>query len=192
MIIVIVFLVFIIGIILLKNRKKILLKIKKFLIICKLLIVIELLIIIFLLIFNIYSKTVTIKEKNPHSNEILKSVDLKEGQIYIFKTIYFEKNDKSDGALNIISKYKEKDNIIKIEKVGINKLKVLINETEEEYKYGTGFSYYGQGSCSCGTPIIFEKSLMNILKVAILFIVIINLFFIIFIKIENRNKQNIE
>lgn len=192
MIIVIVFLVLIIGLILWKNKKKILLKIKKFFKTCKLLIVIELLIIIFLLIFNIYNKTVTIKEKDPHSNEILKSVNLKEGQIYIFKTIYFEKNNKSDGALNIIQKYKEKDNIIKIEKVGINKIKVLINETEEEYKYGTGFSYHGQGSCSCGTPIIFEKSLIDIMKVMILFIVIINLLFTIFIKIEDKNKQNIE
>ena len=177
----------IIALMLWKN-KKILLKIKIFLKKYKLLIVLELVILIGLLIFNIFSGVITINEKDPHSNKVLKTVNLKQGEIYTYKTMYYEKSEETDDIKSMMQNYKEKTNIIKIDDIGITEVKVSINEVEKDYKYGTGFSYYSITSCSCGTPIVFERMLTGIIKIMLLGVVIINLFLIIFIKIKEENK----
>ena len=79
-------------------------------------------------------------------------------------------------------------NDIKIEKTGVTKVKVLVNDVEKEYEYGSGFSYYSMTSCSCGTPIIFEKTLTGVIKIIILAIVIIDLFILVFIKSKNTDN----
>jgi len=184
MVLIILVLVLIIALMLWKNRK-VLLKVKTFFKKCKLLIVLELVILIGLLNCNIFNGVVRINEKDPHSNKILKCVYLKEGEIYEYKTMYYE---ESDDIKSMLQNYKEKTNIIKIEDIGITEVKVSINEVEKDYKYGTGFSYYSITSCSCGTPIVFERMLTGIIKIMLLGVVIINLFLIIFIKIKEENK----
>lgn len=178
------FFILIIALILWKN-KKVLLKVKTFFKKYKLLIILELVFLIGLIIFNMFNGVVAIKEKDPHTREILKSVYLKEGEIYEYKTMYYE---KSDDIKSMLQNYQEKTNIIKIEDVGMTKVKVLVDGSEKDYKYGTGFSYYGIASCTCGTPIIFERIITVIIKIMILVILIINLFLIIFTKIEEENN----
>lgn len=176
----------VIMLLLLKN-KKILLKIKSFFRNCKLLIILEVAILIGFMIFIIFNNTIRIVEKDPHSNKVLKSVNLKEGQIYTYKTMYFEKNEESTDFAGMMQTYKEKYNIIKIEDIGITKVKVSINEIEKDYKYGTGFSYYGIASCSCGTPIIFERTLQNVIKILLFSFLIIDLLLIVLIKGKDDN-----
>ena len=172
------------------KNEKIFSKVKLFFKKCKWLIALELIIVIALATFNILDSSVIIKEKNPHTNEILKQDTLKEGQIYTYYTMYYEKNEEEKGFSNMMQnlKVKEKPNEIKIEEAGITKVKVLVNDVEKEYEYGCGFSYYSMTSCSCGTPIIFEKTLTGVIKIIILAIMIINLFMLVFIK--NKNTDN--
>jgi len=173
-------LLLIIALILWKN-KKIVLKIKTFLKKCKFLIILELVILIGLIIFNIFSGVVKINETDPHSYKIAKSIYLKEGETYEYKTVEYE---KSENIKSMLQNYKEKTNNIIIEDIGINNVKVLINGIEKNYKYGTGFSYYSITSCMCGTPIVFERMLTEIIKLILLGILIIDLILIIFIKIK--------
>ena len=187
MVYVVLILALIIALILWKN-KKILLKIKTFFKKYKLLIVLELVILIVLIIFNMFSGIVRIKEKDPHSNKILKSINLKQGETYTYKTMFYEKSEESEDIESMMQKYKEKTNIIKIEHIGINKIKVSINGIENDYEYGKGFSYYGITSCSCGTPIIFERTVSNVIRIVAFSSIIIDLFLIIFIKIKEENK----
>lgn len=187
MIYILLILALIIVLILWKN-KKILLKIKMFFKNYKLLIIVELVILIALLILNMFNNTVMVMEKDAHSNKILKSVNLKEGETYTYKTGYYERNEGSEDIKDMFQNYKEKSNTIKIENIGITNVKVSINENEKEYKYGTGFSYYGIASCKCGTPIIFERILSNIIKIVAFIIIIIDLLLIILIKNKEENK----
>jgi len=92
--------------------------------------------------------------------------------------------EKSENIKSMLQNYKEKTNNIIIEDIGINNVKVLINGIEKNYKYGTGFSYYSITSCMCGTPIVFERMLTEIIKLILLGILIIDLILIIFIKIK--------
>ena len=68
------------------KNEKIFSKVKLFFKKCKWLIALELIIVIALATFNILDSSVIIKEKNPHTNEILKQDTLKEGQIYTYYT----------------------------------------------------------------------------------------------------------
>ena len=184
-----------IVLILLKN-KKILLKVKIFFKKCKFLVVLELLILIGLMIFNIFNGVVKINEKDPHTKKVLKSANLKQGETYTYKNFYYEKSEELNEIKDIIQKlndikdmmqnYKEKTNIIKIEDIGITKVKVSINENEKDYKYGTGFSYYSITSCNCGTIIVFERILTEFIKIILIGVVIIDLFIIVFIKIKEQ------
>ncbi len=187
MVYILLILALVIALILWKN-KKILLKIKIFFKRYKLLIILELMILIVLLIFNVLNNTVMIMEKDPHSHKVLKSVNLKKGETYIYKTGYYEKDDEFEDLNNIMQSYKEKTNVIKIEEIGITNVKVSINEIEKDYKYGSGFSYYSSTSCMCGTPIVFERLLTAIIKRMFLGGIIIDLLFMIFIKINEENK----
>ena len=155
-------------------KEKLFLKIKAFLKGYKVLIILEIVIITGLFIFNIFNNTVVVMEKNPHSDEVLKSIKLKEGEVYIYKTADFKSmlQDLKKHEINV----KENENTIKIENIGFTKIKFLVNGIKKDYKYGTGFSYYGFSSCECGTPIVFERMLINIIRIVTLGIIIIDLF----------------
>ena len=170
------------------KNEKVFNKMKLFLRKCKWLIVLELIIIVALAIFNILDSSVIIKEKDPHTNEVLKQNILEEGQIYTYYTMYYERNEEENDFSNTMQNFKEKPNEFKIEEAGITKVKVLVNGVEKEYEYGYGFSYYSMTSCSCGTPIIFEKTLTGVIKIIILAIIIINLFILVFIKSKNTDN----
>ena len=168
-------------------------KIKLFLKTYKWLIILELIVMIGLVLFNMYDKTVILKEKDPHTNKTSKYPRLKEGETYTYYTTYYEKNEEESDFANIIQNRKEKANIIKIENVGISKVKILVDNIEKDYEYGKGFSYYSITSCMCGTPIVFEKRLTGIIKILILGISIIDVFILIFTKKQSRtNNMKIE
>lgn len=171
-------LVLILVLIILKH-KKIINKIKIFLKKCKWVIILELVVIISFMAINYFDKTVIIKEKDPHTNEVLKYSKLKEGETYIYYTL----------DLKNFTNFQEKANTITIKNVNINRIKVYINNDEKEYKYGSGFSYYGPKSCNCGTPITFEKKLTNALKIMFLSILIIDIFILIFIKEDTERHK---
>ena len=99
--------------------------------------------------------------------------------------------EKSEDIKSMLQNYKEKTNNIIIENIGINDVKVSINGIEKNYKYGKGFSYYSATSCMCGTPIVFERILSNVIKIVVFSIIIIDLFLIIFIKIKEEDKKYI-
>lgn len=177
------------------KNEKVFSKVKLFFLKCKLLIVLELIIVIALIIFNILDSSVIIKEIQPCSNKVLRQVTLKEGEIYTYDTMYYEGNVEGNKVYNMVQSLKSKTNTIKIEEIGRTKVKVLVNNVEEEYKYGYGFSYYSLTSCTCGTEIIFEETSTTgdtgDIKIIILAIIIINLFILVFIKIKNTDKNKI-
>lgn len=170
------------------KNEKVFSKLKLFFKKCKWLMVLELIIVIALATVNILDSSVIIKEKDPHTNGILKQDTLKEGQIYTYYTVHYERNEEENDFSNIMQNLKENPNEIKIEAVGITKVKVWVNSVEKEYKYGHGFSYYSMTSCVCGTPIIFEKTLTGVIKIMILAMIIIDLFIIVFIKSKNTDN----
>lgn len=170
------------------KNEKVFSKVKLFFKKCKWLMVLELIIVIALATINILDSSVIIKEKDPHTNAILKQDILKEGQIYTYYTMYYERNEEENDFSNMMQNFKKNPNEIKIEEVGITKVKVWVNSVEKEYEYGHGFLYYSMTSCNCGTPIIFEKTLTGVIKIIILAMIIINLFILVFIK--NKNTDN--
>jgi len=182
LIIVILILGFVILPFILLNYKKIIEKIKLFCKKFKWLIFVELIVIIALTLFNVFGNTIILKEKDPHSNVTLKSQRLKEGDSYTYSTMYYEINEDEINFNNASQFFKEKDNTVKIINVGIDKIKVLVDGVEKDFRYGKGFSYLGPNSCMCGTPIIFEKSLTGAIILLIIGILIINLFILIFVK----------
>ena len=179
---ILILLIIMLIVVLLLWKGKLFLKIKAFFRRYKLLIILEIVIITALFAFSILNKTIVIIEKDPHSNEILKSVKLKEGEVYIYKTADY-KSMLQDYKKDIID-MSENENTITIKNIGFTKIKVLVNGIEKDYKYGKGFSYYGIRSCECGTPIVFERVLANILKIIIFSILIIDLLLIFLIKIK--------
>ena len=183
------------------KHKLIINKIKIFFKNYKLLLILELIVVMSLITINILDKTVIINEKDPHTNQLLKSSILKEGDTYIYYTmesIHDNSTSTSSSPTSnldeILGKTKsflntrEVANTIKIKNVKVNTVTVLINDAEKDYKYCSGFSYYGPTSCMCGTPIIFEKNMTNVLKIVEVSIIIIDSLIILFIK---ENKENI-
>lgn len=184
------------------NYKLIINKIKIFFKNYKLLLILELIIVMSLITINILDKTVIINEKDPHTNQVLKSSKLKEGETYIYYTMEnihdsstFASSSPTSNLNEILEKAeaflntREAANTIKIKNVKINTVTVLINDTEKNYKYCSGFSYYGPKSCMCGTPITFEKNMTNVLKILVVSIIIIDLLITFFIK---EIKENID
>lgn len=181
------------------NRRAIMPKLKLFLKNYKILIVLEILFIIILFIINIFNKTVVIKEKDPHSNEVLKATLIKQGETYEYitqktKSVKNEENN-SNNTLNTILKMgkdfmdTEDYNVnIVIKNVGIATLTIEKDGEEMEYKYGEGFSYQGINSCKCGTPIIFSKTTYDIFKAISISILVIDFIILCFVK-ENKTRK---
>ncbi len=179
MLIILIPIIVLIVVLIILKHKKIINKIKTFLKKCKWVVILEFVIIIFFMAINFFDKTVIIKEKDPHTNEVLKYSKLKEGETYIYYTL----------DLKNFTNFQEKANTIKIKNINIDRIKVFLNNDEKEYKYGSGFSYYGPKSCNCGTPITFEKNLTNTSKIIFLSILIIDIFIIIFIKEDKEHHK---
>lgn len=175
------FLIIVILAILIKNKKTMLQKLKQFLKDYKILIAIEIIVIAVVLIINIFNKAIVIKEEDPHSNKVLKSTFLKEGERYEYYVMEYIKSESGWGDIQ------EKVSYVFVKKVGLSKLTIEKDGEELEYNYGEGFTYYGIKSCNCGTPIRFYKTTYEIFKIISLSIIVIDLIIICLVK-ENKPK----
>ena len=176
----------------------------------RILLLCEIILLIALTCINVFSGKVLIKEKDPNTHKTLKSAVLKEGDSY---TYYIEriwdnnvkaneiKENKQEDEINQIIQTSEKSIIsneseeqtIYIHKIDIDKVYITDTtrneENVKEYRYGTGFTYYGTQADLCGNFITFNRPYTINLIIVCLGIFILDIIVTIMIRIIRKVKK---